>query len=280
MSVTESTVARLDRTAAIDELEEALRDELADEGPHDIEAADGDEDAIVMPAPEEPKKLSKAEKKAAREEEEHLKKEGEAKAEQERTQALVPWKVLVVEVPRGARPSWMREDQDDYAFSNQKREIDQWADDSGQYPVIYRSYTRDEWKEAIDLLALVVSELAEKHPDYQRATGIYVEEHSSELLLIRAKKWQLLIQVPAKATAGGKKFLLSAPPGQSDWQEQDKRPDYLADLLATYVPAENREILLNIACQYMRDIRIRVNKATWAQANPELAKYMLPPSKR
>lgn len=261
-------------TETIDELDNDLRGLAGDDAFDDVDPEQDDEEtAIAMPSSSDPAKLTKSEKKAAAAEEAKLKLEREAKEEQQRVQALVPWKVLVLQEPRQGFGN-------DWSFHEQASEITRWADEKGAYPKVYRSYARDEWAQAIDALASAVTGLAETDPEYQREMGLYVEEHTSELLLIRAKKWQLLIHAPSKATASSKKFLLSAQPGGDDYRDREERPNWLADLLANHVPVETRDTLLNIACQYMRDIRIRVNKTTWAQANPELARYMLPPSKR
>ena len=34
---------------------------------------------------------------------------------------------------------------------------------------------------------------------------------------------------------------------------------------------EHRDVLLDICCQYLRDVRIRVNKQTWADQNQDIA---------
>lgn len=213
-----------------------------------------------------PAKLSKADRKA-REEEARLAKETEAKsqreAERNALQALVPWKVV----------------ETTGYYNNQKGEIDQWADDLGQYPRNYRSYSRDEWGQAIGVLAAAVNGLAESHPDYQRTTGLYVEEHTIDLLLIKAKKWQLLIQVPTKSSPAGKKFELKDGSGQAVWGSDSKREAALAELLADYIPEDNREMLLNICCQYLRGIRIRVNRAVWGAEHPELAHLLEEPKR-
>ena len=132
-----------------------------------------------------PPKLTKEEKALA--------KQDAAEAERQRIQGLVPWKVV---------------ETDGYGNYRQTQEITQWADDWGAYPRVYRSYTREEWTQAINVLAATVISLATTNPDYQRQTGVYVEEHSDDLLLIRAKKWQLVIEIPVKSTSKGKRVEL------------------------------------------------------------------------
>lgn len=221
---------------------------------HELDQLDGEEydeenadstQAVVHTEP--PAKLTKTQKDANA-------KEKKRQAALDLMQSQVPWVVL----------------RDQYAY-NQQSNIDQWADDSGQFPERYRSYTREEWHQAISTLAAAVEGLNDSDPAYQRLTGLYVEEHTPDLLLIRAKLWQLQIEVPSKSTIKGKRFTLIAGDGKDDWSGKDKRPDAFADLLANHVPAADRETLLNICCQYIRDVRIRVNKAMWAQANPKLA---------
>lgn len=247
MSSTEATVATINTDSQLNELEEIVRDEPESES--------------VKPA-----KLSREDRKALAEEQ-RIAKEAEAKAaaqaERERVQALVPWKVV----------------ETTGYYNNQKSEIDQWADDLGQYPRKYRSYSRDEWGQAITVLADAVNGLAETQPDYQRTTGLYVEEHTNDLLLIKAKKWQLLIQVPTKSSPAGKKFELKDGSGQAVWGSDATRESSLAELLADYVPEDNREMLLNICCQYLRGIRIRVNRAVWGAEHPELAHLLEEPKR-
>jgi hypothetical protein len=152
--------------------------------------------------------------------------------------------------------------------------IDQWMDDQGQYPRVYRAYSREEWKDAIKLLAVTVDELAITHPDYQRVTGLYVEEQADDLLLIRSKKWQLVIQIPSKASTTGKRFTFTATPGRDDYGMESERLDGFTELLTNYVPEDRRDTLLDICCQYLRDIRIRVNRGIWAAEHPDIA-YLL-----
>lgn len=209
-----------------------------------------------------PAKLSKAEKDEFKKEQE----EAERAARRREIKALVPW-------PVGEIESQWNSSKLAYGYQ-QTTAIDQWMDDQGRYPRVYRAYSRDEWKGAIKLLADTVADLATTHPDYQRLTGLYVEEQADDLLLIRSKKWQLVIQIPGKATTSGKRFTFSAAPGREAYGMEAERLDGFTELLTKYVPDEHRDTLLDICCQYLRDIRIRVNKGIWAGEHADIA-YLL-----
>ena len=172
-------------------------------------------------------------------------------------QDQVPFKVIVQR--DGQINSW-----------EQTREVDQWADDQGAYPRQYRSYSREEWTAAINLLAETVTNLATTHPDFQRTTGLYVEEHTPELLLINGKRMVIKIEIPTKAKLAGKKFEVLDAAGYYSYGQGNDKADRYAELLS-YCSGEDRELLMDIACQYMRDLRIRTNKRVWAEQNPELA---------
>lgn len=236
-----STIPNLGAIAELEELDDQVRDAIA-----------GNDEA--EPVDETPTKLSKAERKVQAQAAENAQKDAERAA----LQALVPWKVV----------------EDTTYYNNQQREIDQWADDEGTYPRAYRAYSREEWTAAINALAAAVAALPADHPEYQRRTGLYVEEHGPDLLLIVCKEWQLVIQVPSKATAGGKKFELKAAPGKDAWGGEEKRVNGLVELLAEYVAGDGREALLDVCCQYLRAVRIRVNKRAWAAEHPELAHHV------
>ena len=260
MSTDNSNLSIMDPAYKIDELEDdvlGIDDELEEEVPlHDRTAEDVTEDlrqgTLAVPKTKRdgakpPTKAQLAKQEAA----------DAAEAERMALQPRVPWKLI----PGNSSYST------DY---EQKREIDQWADDWGHYPRIYRSYTREEWTQAINLLAETVAGLATSHPDYQRTTGLYVEERTDDLLLIRAKKWQLVIQIPAKSSVAGKKFELKVGLGNPYWGGQDDRATQFAELLSM-APRESRDVLLDICCQYLRDVRIRVNKQAWADQNNDIA---------
>ncbi len=240
---TETTVVPVNGATTLDELDEL------------VDSYDDDE---PWPEPEPARKPTKADRAAA-------KALAEQAAERARLQALVPWRIT--------GPN--RYGTNDY---EQLREIETWADDAGRYPRRYRSYTRGEWASAIALLAGLVDALAETHPDYQRKTGLYVEEQSDDLLVIRAKKFQLVIQIPSKATPAGKKFELKPIPGIDGWGGDTERADAVAELLS-HAAGEDRELLLDLCCQYLRPVRLRVNKAAWATEHPDLA-HLLEKAKR
>jgi len=241
-----TTVATINPGAArqeIDEFDEMFEpDELSES------------DFAVEP---EPAKPSKAEKKALAKQEAEAAARAEQEAERQRVQALVPWKVLETAPHNG------------YQGYQQKGEIDTWADNDGRYPRRYRSYTREEWTQAIDALAEAVAALEETDSDYQRKTGLYVEERGANLLLLKAKSWTFLIQVPDKASTSGKKIAVTNT--SADWSARDACYDHFADLLRNHIASEHRDVLLDICCQYMTAVRIRVNKGVWAAENPEHA---------
>lgn len=239
-----TSVATINPDAAlkeIDEFDEMFESEELSEA-----------DFAVEPTPA---KLSRSEKKALAKQEAEAAAKSAAEAERARVQALVPWEVIA---PDQYGRTW-----------EQQRKVDSWADNDGTYPRRYRAYTREEWTDAIDALAACVAGLAEADPDYQRKTGLYVEEHGRDLLLIKSKKWKLLIVVPAKASTAGKKIELST--NSAEWSGQDSNADSFAELLTRYVTGDARDTLLDICCQYMTSVRIRVNKGVWAAEHPDIA---------
>lgn len=257
-----TNTATLEQPMTMEERDEALMRAIENDDDEQFSELMGSEDegevlekADPVPAPVESGVVATSPKsrKAAKEAALAAK-----EAERAALQARVPWELV-------------EEDRNSY---RQKPTIDQWADDWGHFPRCYRSYTREEWAQAIALLAQTVSQLAETHPDYQRTTGLYVEEYSADTLLIRSKAWQLLIQVPSKSSVKGKLFKLEAAAGKDSWGGSDTRADAFAEFLTVYVADEHRDILLDICCQYLRDVRIRVNRATWGILNPDLA-YLL-----
>lgn len=239
-----TSVATINPAAALEEIDEF--DEMFESD--ELSEAD----FAVEPTPA---KLSRSEKNAMAKQEAAAAEKAAAEAERARVQALVPWEVVA---PAGYNVAY-----------DQKRKIDTWADNDGRHPRRYRSYSREEWAQAIAALAESVTALEESDPDYQRRTGLYVEEHGRDLLLIKSKKWKLLIAVPAKASTAGKKIELSS--NSAEWSGQDSNADSFAELLTTYVTGDARDTLLDICCQYMTSVRIRVNRATWAAEHPDLA---------
>lgn len=233
-----ATVAPIDTAATIAAIDEEIRNTI---------------DATEVLADAKPAKLTKQEQVAR----ERAQEEAAREAERAKVQALVPWTVV--------DQHWM-----------QSREIDLYFDDHGTYPRAYRAYSRAEWRELIATLATAVNALAETDPDYQRATGLYVEEHGDDILLLCAKKWHLIIQVPARASTSGKRFDLKTPPGVDPYANGGDagRLASFAELLTKHLPEESRDMLLDICCQYLRPVRIYVNRHTWALANPELVSLM------
>lgn len=227
--------------------------------------AELDEASDDDPAPAVPTKRAKAEKKAARAGETTARKVERLQAERERIRALVPWKLVEV-------TTWDLEQGRLYGY-NQRGEIVQYFDDHGKHPARFRAYAREEWLQAIAVLADSIDGLVETHPEYQQRAGVYVEERGEDLLLVRAKHWTLQILVPAKGTLKGKTFELRAAPGKEEFGGEDKRADQLTELLTAYLPAGARDVLLDICCQYLRPVRIRINRAVWQQEHPELAQY-------
>lgn len=214
-------------------------------------------DAGEQPATTKPAKLSPSEKKAKAEADERAAKEADRKA----LQTLVPWKIV----------------ENDW---EQRGAINIYFDEQGHFPRVFRAYTREEWREAIKVLAGAVAGLGETNPEYQRRTGIYVEEQGDDLLLICTTRWQLLIQVPAKASTSGKRFELKPASGVDNYSfgGETGRLAAFAELVTDHLPPENRELLLDICCQYLRQVRIHVNRATWAAEHPDLA-HLLTPSR-
>lgn len=156
----------------------------------------------------------------------------------------------------------------------QRGEIDRWMDDQGMYPRAYRSYDRNEWQNAIKVISETVHALPERDKDYQHLTGLYVEEQTDDMLLVIGKKWQLYIHIPPKASKTGKKLEITAPQGRENYSFTSERPKLFADFLMTYIPDDKRDEVLDLVCQYVREVRIYVNREHWKQENPD-AVHML-----
>jgi hypothetical protein len=241
MTVTtiDSTVATIDTT-----------DQLQDQIDIDLEDDDDDDDArgsSVAAWDNRPgRKLSKAEQR----------REAEEIAERDRIQALVPWKVL-------RSSAW-----------GQASQIDTWMDESGHFPTEYRGYTADEWKAAIAVLADAVERLRTIDGNYQKQTGLYVEEHTDTYLLIRGKKWQFQMAITGKASTTGKKLELGAAPGRDNYGFASERPGLFAEFLKAHIPGEEYERILNMVSQYMPEIRKLLNREVWAEENPTIAELL------
>lgn len=138
---------------------------------------------------------------------------------------------------------------------------------TGAYPRRYRAYRQEEWTAIYDALAAAIDRL---EPEDQAGIGVYIEERGDTFLLVRAKLWQLLIDVPAKASKSGKTLKITPVKAytpveryyydnRDDVDAEKKAINDFVDFAWTHLQGESRDLIFDVLAQYHPAIRFTIN---------------------